>query len=105
MFANVAERRRELGTLMALGATPGLLSRLILGKAALIGGVGGVAGLLLGVVAAAVIGPWAMDVVTRPALTAVLLGLAGAIGVTLLASYWPARRAAALDPCVCFQDS
>lgn len=105
MFANVAERRRELGTLMALGATPGLLSRLILGKAALIGGVGGAAGLLLGVVAAAVIGPWAMDVVARPALTAVLLGLAGAVGVTLLASYWPARRAAALDPCVCFQEN
>ncbi len=105
MFANVAERRRELGTLMALGATPGILSRLILWKAALLGSAGGAGGLLLGVVAAAVIGPWAMDVVTRPSLSAAILGLAGAIGVTLVASYWPARRAATLDPCVCFQES
>ena len=41
MFANVAERRRELGTLMALGATPGMISRMILLKASTVGVVGG----------------------------------------------------------------
>ena len=44
MFANVTERRREIGTLMALGATPSLVARLFLGKALLIGLAGGVLG-------------------------------------------------------------
>lgn len=105
MFANVSERRRELGTLMALGATPGLLSRLILWKASLIGSVGGMAGLLLGGLAAVLLGPTMMNVAARPSLLASVIGVGGAVAVTLLASYWPARRAAGLDPCVCFQES
>jgi putative ABC transport system permease protein len=40
MYGNVAERRREIGTLMALGANPGLILRLFLGKAAILGLIG-----------------------------------------------------------------
>ena len=49
MFANVSERKRELGTLMALGATPSMVSRMILLKASAVGLVGGFCGLTLGV--------------------------------------------------------
>ena len=104
MFANVSERRRELGTLMALGATPRLLSRLILWKASVIGVLGGLGGLLLGVAIAAVVGPWALDVVATPSTVAIATGCLAALGVALVASYLPARRAAGLDPCVCFQE-
>jgi len=105
MFANVSERRRELGTLMALGASPSLLGRLILWKASIIGCIGGVSGLALGIATASVVGPWALDVVARPSASAVGLGFTAAVLVTLLASYLPARRAATLDPCVCFQET
>jgi len=105
MFANVSERRRELGTLMALGATPGLLSRLILWKASLIGLLGGVSGLVLGIAIAMAAGPWALDVATTPSTTAIFTGCVAALVVALIASYLPARRAARLDPCVCFQET
>ena len=104
MFANVSERRRELGTLMALGATPGMISRMIIMKASTIGVAGGACGLLLGVAAAIVAGPWALNMAVSPSLSAALMGTVAAIVVTLIAATLPARRAAHLDPCVCFQD-
>lgn len=105
MFANVSERRRELGTLMALGATPGMISRMIVMKASTIGIAGGVCGLLLGLIGAMIAGPWALDVSVSLSLTAALVGTLAAIGVTLIAASLPARRAAHLDPCVCFQET
>ena len=104
MFANVAERRRELGTLMALGATPGMISRMILLKASTVGVVGGVCGLVLGLVAACVAGPQFLGVATSVSMQAVMIGLVVAVLVALAASYPPARKAAHLDPCLCFQD-
>jgi putative ABC transport system permease protein len=104
MFANVAERRREIGTLMALGATPSLVSRLILGKALVIGIAGGGLGYVLGTLLAVGLGPsWAgLSVSPIPSLAG--LSLAIAIVVALLASYLPARRAALIDPCLCFRE-
>lgn len=105
MFANVAERRRELGTLMALGATPGMVSRLILLKASTVGVVGGFCGLGLGLIAAFVAGPHFLGVATSVSLNAVMIGMIVALMVALVASYLPARKAAHLDPCLCFQDA
>ena len=48
MYANVFERRREIGTLMALGADSWLVLRIFLLKALLLGLVGGVGGYVLG---------------------------------------------------------
>ncbi|MCP4887913.1 MAG: FtsX-like permease family protein [Planctomycetaceae bacterium] len=105
MFANVTERRRELGTLMALGATPGMISRMILLKASTVGVSGGVCGLGLGLMAAYVAGPQFLGVSTNVSMQAVMIGLVVAVIVSLVASYPPARKAAHLDPCLCFQDS
>lgn len=104
MFANVTERRREIGTLMALGATPMLVSRLFLGKALVVGLVGGVLGYLGGTLLAVVLAPsWAgVTVWPLPWLAVVAVVLSGA--VSLAASYPPARRAALIDPCLCFRE-
>lgn len=104
MFANVAERRREIGTLMALGATPALVSRLFMGKALIVGLVGGALGYLGGTLTAVALGPyWAgISVQPIPALAALAVGLAGT--VALVASYPPARHAALVDPCLCFRE-
>ena len=102
--ANVRERRREIGTLMALGATPGLVLRLFLLKASWLGISGGLAGALTGIVIAVVLGPkWAgVEVFPLPYLAGI--AVAAATAVTLAAAFWPARRAARLDPCTCFQE-
>lgn len=102
--ANVRERRREIGTLMALGATPRSVQQLFLGKALVLGLVAGTTGSFIGVATAVVGGPsWAGVTVSPLAGTSVLaIGLATV--VALIAAWWPARQAAQLDPCVCFQE-
>jgi putative ABC transport system permease protein len=104
MFANVSERRREIGTLMALGATPSLVTRMFLGKALLVGLAGGVLGYVGGTIIAVSLGPsWAgVSVQPVPSLAAVAVALAAT--VALASSYLPARRAALVDPCLCFRE-
>jgi putative ABC transport system permease protein len=103
-FANVRERRREIGTLMAIGATPRFVTGLFLTKALLFGCVGGLAGYGAGTGLAVYLGSeWAgMAVSPLPILCFVAVG--GASVVSAAASFWPARAAASLDPCVCFQE-
>ncbi|MDA7936790.1 ABC transporter permease [bacterium] len=105
MFANVSERKRELGTLMALGATPSMVSRMILLKASAVGLVGGFCGLTLGVAVAYVAGPQILGVATNVSIDAVMIGMVVALIVAIVASYPPARKAAHLDPCLCFHDA
>ena len=57
MYANVFERRREIGTLMALGADSRLVLKVFLLKALLFGGAGGIGGYVLGTIFAFVLGP------------------------------------------------
>jgi putative ABC transport system permease protein len=102
--SNVRERRREIGTLMALGATPQLVSRLFLLKAAWLGIVGGAGGCLAGVALAVWLGPQWAGVTVSPLLGLAAVAVLGALATTLLAAYWPARQAARLDPCTCFQE-
>ena len=103
-IANVRERRREIGTLMAIGATPNFVSLLFLSKALIVGCFGGLFGYVLGSAVAITIGSqWTgIPVAPLPFLAAVAIG--GAMLVSTAAAWWPARSAAALDPCMCFQD-
>lgn len=102
--SNVRERRREIGTLMALGATPKLVLRIFLLKAAWLGLAGGIGGCLAGIGLAYVLGPQWAGVTVSPLPSLVAIAIASALVITLLAAYWPARQAARLDPCTCFQE-
>lgn len=104
MFSNVAERRREIGTLMALGATPRLLARLFIGKALAVGLMGGLIGYLCGTVLAVTVGSRWAGVMVDPIVSLGVLSMVAAGLVALAASYLPARSAARLDPCVCFRE-
>lgn len=104
MYANVFERRREIGTLMALGADSPLILRLFLLKALLLGMAGGIGGFAVGTIVAVTLGPRlaGVPVLPMPVLALWAVGISG--GITLIASYFPARRAARLDPCATFQE-
>jgi putative ABC transport system permease protein len=104
LYANVSERRKEIGTLMALGATPGLVVRLFLGKALLLGLAGGLGGFVLGSVAALWLGPQLASVSVRPLPSLALAATGVSVAVVLLASLLPAWRASRMDPCVCFKE-
>lgn len=103
--ANVRERRREIGTLMALGATPGMIGRLFLGKALVLGTLGAVSGCLLGLAIAVIVGSQSFGVKVTPLADLLAGALAAAVVIALLAAYWPSRSAARLDPCCCFQET
>jgi putative ABC transport system permease protein len=93
----VAERTREIGVRMALGATSGVVRRQVVSqgtKVVLVGvGIGVVGALqLTGYLKAMLYGVEAVDPIVFAAMSVMM------IGVGVLASYVPARRASAVDP-------
>ena len=105
MYANVTERRKEIGTLMAIGASRSFVTRLFLGKAMLLGLAGGIGGFVCGTIVAVVVGPQLLGVSVQPMPQLLGIGMAAATIVAVSASFLPARRAAALDPCLVFNDA
>jgi putative ABC transport system permease protein len=99
MFANVFERRREIGTLMALGATPSTVLRMFLLKALVLGLAGGVVGYVIGTILSVTLGPRIAGVPVLPMPVLALWAVGISTAIALAASYFPARRAAGLDPC------
>ncbi|MEO9590442.1 ABC transporter permease [Rhodopirellula bahusiensis] len=104
MFANVYERRREIGTLMSLGAESKLILRIFLLKALLLGFAGGVGGFLIGTTLAVTLGPRLANVPVLPMPMLAVWAIGISVGTTLLASYFPARNAARLDPVTSFKE-
>jgi putative ABC transport system permease protein len=104
MYANVFERRREIGTLMALGADSRLIQKVFLLKALLLGAAGGIGGYVLGTILAVVLGPRLAGVPVLPMPLLALTAIGISVSLTIAASYFPARRAARLDPCATFQE-
>jgi putative ABC transport system permease protein len=104
MYANVFERRREIGTLMALGAESGLVLRIFLAKALLLGLAGGIGGFVIGTTLAVTLGPRLAGVTVLPMPVLALWAVGISTGIALAASFFPARRAARLDPVATFQE-
>ncbi len=104
MYANVFERRREIGTLMALGAGSSVVLRMFLMKALVLGLGGGVMGYILGTVMAVVLGPRIAGVPVLPITWLAPLAIGVTTVISLVASYFPARRAARLDPTTALQE-
>ena len=105
MYANVYERRREIGTLMALGAGSRQVLAMFLLKAVLLGVVGGGSGYVAGTVLAVVLGPRLANVPVLPMPVLLVWALGISIVISLLASFFPARRAARLDPSTALQEN
>ena len=104
MYANAFERRREIGTLMALGAQPKTVLRLFMTKAMVLGLAGGVAGSILGTALAVVLGPKIAHIPVMPINWLILFGIVLSLVLALVASFFPALKAAKTDPCVAIQD-
>jgi putative ABC transport system permease protein len=104
MFANVFERRREIGTLMAMGAGSRLVLRMFLLKALLFGLAGGVSGYIVGTVLAVILGPRLVHIPILPMPILLVWAVFVSVVIAMLASYFPARRAARLDPSKALQE-
>jgi predicted permease len=93
----VAQRSKEIGLRMALGASTGSVMRLILGEGLVLAAAGLALGLAAAVAATRLLASVLFEV--QPVDPPVYLGVVVLLGVvTLLAGYLPARRAAGVDP-------
>lgn len=97
MLVTVTERTREIGVRKAIGAkNKDILLQFII-EAIVLSGFGGLIGVALGIGAAQTIGKWTQFLtVTEP--SSVLLALSFSAAVGIFFGYYPARRAAQLDP-------
>jgi putative ABC transport system permease protein len=97
MLVSVAERKREIGIRLAIGARVRWVRLQFLLEAAMLGLLGGVAGIGLGWLASRVLSAgfgWP----TRVSSDVLLLSVVAAIGAGLVFGYYPAYRASNADP-------
>jgi putative ABC transport system permease protein len=97
MLVSVAERTREIGIRMAIGASESDIRTQFLVEAVVLSVLGGLAGVALGAAAIVVLHEvleWPMPL--NPVAIAVSIAVSGATGVAF--GFIPARRAAGLDP-------
>ena len=97
MLVSVTERTREIGIRKAIGARSLTIKRQFLFEAIMIGQMGGLAGIILGILAGNVISmiigtafivPWAW----------IILGFVLCFIVGIISGYFPAQKASRLDP-------
>ncbi len=104
MYINVRERRKEIGTLMAMGATPGLILKVFLQKAILLGVGGGIGGYIFGTLLAIILGSQIVKVPVKPLPGWFIWSIIIAVIFSLCSSVIPAKLAANLDPARILQE-
>ena len=97
MLVSVTERTREIGTRKALGATNANIQMQFVAESALICLVGGVIGIILGA-AFGYLGSTLLGVPTLPDLGSVALAAGFSLAVGIFFGYYPASKAAKMDP-------
>ncbi len=97
MLVSVAERTKEIGIRKAIGASrKNILSQFLL-ESVVISSLGGAIGIVLGYIAGSIILSQ-MDLSTGVSLTAILIGFGFSTTVGVLAGFYPAYKAASLNP-------
>ena len=97
----VAQRAREIGIRMAVGATTRDVTAMVLRQSLMLAGIGAVAGIGGGIAIARLLRASLDSVLYRTSPFAVLplVTAAGVLGaITVAAAWMPARRAAGVDP-------
>ncbi len=97
MLVSVTERTREIGIRMAIGAREGDIRAQFLVEAVALATLGGLAGALIGVVVIGSLSRWLRwSMSLSPVALVVSIGVSACIGIGF--GFFPARRAARLDP-------
>jgi putative ABC transport system permease protein len=97
MLVSVTERTREIGIRMAIGARSRVIRRQFLIESITLSVVGGIIGVALGVAASITISK-TLDWPTLVSPISIFISVIFSVLVGVLFGYYPARKAAALDP-------
>jgi putative ABC transport system permease protein len=98
MIIGVTERTREIGLRLAVGARRREVRLQFLIESALLSLAGGAAGIALAFALGLLLGLAVPGLVATPPLWIVAAGALASMATGLLAGYWPAQQASALDP-------
>lgn len=100
MMGSVNERTREIGIFRAIGFRQGHIMHIILLEALLVGIVGGVAGFAVGNGAAGLLMPLILPEAPFHGINIKVgaLAIVLSVALSLLASYYPAKKGSSLDP-------
>ena len=97
MLVSITERTREIGTRKALGARRGDIRLQFITEAVVICLVGGALGVALGVALGSV-GASLLGYAAKPSLSAILIAVGFSMAIGVFFGYYPANKAAKLDP-------
>jgi len=98
MFMSVKERRRELGTMKALGATTGQILGIVISEAVILSFIGATIGIILSYGVAGIVNDAVKTELATITPNLIILSLVFAISIGVLGGFLPARQASKLDP-------
>ncbi len=104
MWANVEERKKEIGTLITVGATRREIYALFLIKAVILGLFGGIIGYIVGSASAMILGPYIANLNVRPIPLYLLWAIVISVAISLIGSWFPTRKATRLEPAIIMQE-
>ncbi len=97
MLVSVTERTREIGTRKALGATNGSIRVQFIVESVIICLIGGAIGIALGTALGA-FGANLLGYAARPSVRAIVVAVSFSVAIGVFFGYYPANKAAKLDP-------
>lgn len=100
MTTSVIERQKEIGLMKSIGAKDRSIISLFLSEAAIIGIIGGFLGYAVGLMLAQFIGLSVFDMPIAIRFEVIPVALGVSLGVSLLASALPVRRAVRVEPAI-----
>lgn len=100
MNTSIFERKKEIGLMKAIGADGNQIAKLFFAEAAVTGIIGGAIGILIGIVLARIVGLWVFGAIISPSLFSVLISGILSVGIALLGSMLPVKKAVEIEPSV-----
>ncbi len=97
MLVSISERTREIGTRKALGATNGSIRLQFIIEAMVLCLIGGLIGVILGV-SGGLFAAKLMEANAHPSISSIIESVAFSMGIGLFFGYYPANKAALMNP-------
>lgn len=97
MLVSITERTREIGTRKALGATNSSIRIQFITESMIMCLIGGIIGVILGIVLGA-LGAHLLGYAASPSMESILVSLLFSLGIGIFFGYYPANKAAKMNP-------